>query len=218
VDPILRFSWVLLAVYTHNTDYQPLVAYAVAVLEITRRGLWCILRVENEHSSNVGRRKAHRDVPLPYKLEDEEPLMKTDGKSGDQDDNDNASDSNDEKSEHARFTSTNSDLEAGHGAAKRSKGPNLKSIAGTVKKISHAIADAHKEDFERKRKRKDGGTDLQLLQEAQMFLPGEDDEYASDEDDAVEIESILSSNRSDDHEAPVAVSGPRKNRAVPRRD
>ncbi len=36
--------------------------------EVTRRGIWTIFRVENEHAANVSRFKASRDVPLPYKL------------------------------------------------------------------------------------------------------------------------------------------------------
>ena len=40
----------------------------VAAAEVTRRGMWTVLRVENEHCGNVAQYKASRDTPLPYTL------------------------------------------------------------------------------------------------------------------------------------------------------
>ncbi|KTW32775.1 uncharacterized protein T551_00260 [Pneumocystis jirovecii RU7] len=66
-DPILRFSWILYFIYIKNTKYLSLVTFIISVIEVFRRFLWNIFRVENEHSINVLRLKVNRDIPLPYK-------------------------------------------------------------------------------------------------------------------------------------------------------
>ncbi|KAK0651689.1 EXS family-domain-containing protein [Cercophora newfieldiana] len=69
VDPILRFSWIFYAIFTHNTQHSTIVSFCVAFAEVVRRGMWTILRVENEHCANVAQYKASRDTPLPYHLD-----------------------------------------------------------------------------------------------------------------------------------------------------
>ena len=66
LDPILRFSWVAIAIYTHSPQHSNVVSFIAAILEVARRGMWALIRVENEHCANVGAYKASRDVPLPY--------------------------------------------------------------------------------------------------------------------------------------------------------
>ncbi|KAK1780757.1 EXS family-domain-containing protein [Copromyces sp. CBS 386.78] len=69
VDPILRFNWIFYAIFTHDTQHSTIVSFFVAFAEVIRRGLWLILRVENEHCANVSQYKASRDTPLPYQLD-----------------------------------------------------------------------------------------------------------------------------------------------------
>lgn len=69
IDPILRFNWIFYAIFTHNTQHSTIVSFFVAFAEVVRRGLWLILRVENEHCANVSQYKASRDTPLPYQLD-----------------------------------------------------------------------------------------------------------------------------------------------------
>lgn len=38
----------------------------VGFSEVTRRGIWIIFRLENEQAANIERRKAVRDMRLPY--------------------------------------------------------------------------------------------------------------------------------------------------------
>lgn len=73
LDPILRFSWIFYAIYYHNLQHSAIISFIVAFAEVTRRGIWVIFRVENEHNTNVGRFRASRDVPLPYKTKTEDP-------------------------------------------------------------------------------------------------------------------------------------------------
>ena len=69
IDPILRFSWIFYAIFTHNTQHSTIVSFAIALGEVARRGMWTLLRVENEHCSNVAQYKASRDTPLPYHID-----------------------------------------------------------------------------------------------------------------------------------------------------
>lgn len=72
IDPIIRFAWIFYAIFTHNRQHSTIVSFLVAFMEVTRRGMWALFRVENEHCANVSQYKASRDVPLPYRIE---PLM-----------------------------------------------------------------------------------------------------------------------------------------------
>ena len=46
VDPILRFNWILYAMYTYDVQHATIVSFFVAFSEATRRGIWTIFRVE----------------------------------------------------------------------------------------------------------------------------------------------------------------------------
>ncbi|CDO96586.1 unnamed protein product [Kluyveromyces dobzhanskii CBS 2104] len=68
-DVVIRFEWVFYMI-KNNTDYvrHPLIALAMATLEIFRRFIWIILRVENEHVANVHLFKVAEDnwqLPFP---------------------------------------------------------------------------------------------------------------------------------------------------------
>ncbi|CAK7272234.1 Xenotropic and polytropic retrovirus receptor 1 [Sporothrix epigloea] len=68
IDPILRFSWIFYAIFTHDTQHNSICSFLVSFAEATRRGMWALIRVENEHCANIAQYKASRDVPLPYHL------------------------------------------------------------------------------------------------------------------------------------------------------
>jgi hypothetical protein len=70
VDPILRFNWVFYAIFANDIQHSAFLSFAISFSEICRRGLWILLRVENEHCSNMTRFRASRDVPLPFALRD----------------------------------------------------------------------------------------------------------------------------------------------------
>ncbi|OAA72563.1 spx [Cordyceps fumosorosea ARSEF 2679] len=69
IDPILRFSWILYVILPKDSNHSTIFSFTVALLEVTRRGMWALFRVENEHCANVAQYKASRDVPLPYRIE-----------------------------------------------------------------------------------------------------------------------------------------------------
>ena len=68
MDPIFRFSWIFYAIFGHDYQHSAALSFFIALAEVFRRGIWSLLRVENEHCTNVGRFRASRDVPLPYPL------------------------------------------------------------------------------------------------------------------------------------------------------
>jgi hypothetical protein len=68
LNSLLRFPWIFLAIFSRNLQHGSVVSFAVAFAEVTRRGLWTVFRVENEHCSNIAVAKAWRDVPLPYEV------------------------------------------------------------------------------------------------------------------------------------------------------
>jgi hypothetical protein len=69
IDPIIRFNWIFYAIYIHDLNHNTLCSFLVGLSEVTRRGMWTAFRVENEHCANVARFKAFRDIPLPYDVE-----------------------------------------------------------------------------------------------------------------------------------------------------
>eukprot|EP00850_Spirogloea_muscicola_P016043 SM000127S26659 [mRNA] locus=s127:380596:386087:+ [translate_table: standard] len=71
---LLRFAWLQTVTRFHFGSLNPSVAnYLFAALEVLRRGIWNFFRLENEHLNNVGRFRAVKTVPLPFRdLEESE--------------------------------------------------------------------------------------------------------------------------------------------------
>lgn len=146
VDPILRFSWIFYAIFTHNTQHSTTVSFMVSLMEVVRRGMWSLFRVENEHCANVSQYKASRDVPLPYRIE---PLMDRasvdDGADVDVPEGQEASGGDVEQS-----TGSSIAVGATTSSTIRRRWDNHVSQIG--KSFSKMLAEAHKQDFEKKRK------------------------------------------------------------------
>ncbi|EME43645.1 hypothetical protein DOTSEDRAFT_114310, partial [Dothistroma septosporum NZE10] len=68
IDVLLRFNWIAYAVYTKDVQHSSICSFFVAFSEVIRRGLWILIRVENEQATNIKLGKAHRVPPLPYKI------------------------------------------------------------------------------------------------------------------------------------------------------
>ena len=68
LDPILRFNWIFYAIFSHDLQHSAVLSFFIAFSEVLRRSMWMLLRVENEHCTNVSRFRASRDIPLPYSL------------------------------------------------------------------------------------------------------------------------------------------------------
>lgn len=220
LDPILRFNWVFYAIFTHDTQHSSIASFLIGFAEVTRRGMWTLLRVENEHCSNVAQYKASRDVPLPYHLDTGIPALTSARVSSD-----STAGKQPQDGDTASFTpasrtvtwsgaienrlpggggvSTGVDLPgpasearpglysaATAGAVEEGRTPGGDSLrmrkrADTVGKrsIVRILAEAHKQDFEKKRKpasTKGGGSVAAQLDGAADV---DDDEDDDDDDD-----------------------------------
>jgi xenotropic and polytropic retrovirus receptor 1 len=177
IDVILRFNWVFYIFYTHDIRHGSLASFFIAFSEVTRRGMWTLFRVENEHCANVSLFKASRDIPLPYPLSPAEadtfarPQVESEcpelGES-------TAQASQHAPSQHGKATA----VEEGQppsGVRRRA--------------LTLIFAEAHTQDFEKKRKPGAGGSNSL----ASMRQNGSDEDVrgSSDEDDDEDIRESM---------------------------
>ena len=174
IDPILRFSWIFYAIFTHDTQHSTIMSFLVAFAEVTRRGMWAFFRVENEHCANVSQYKASRDVPLPYRIE---PLV--------------ARDSAELSPEVVPIPAVSPSVGTARTTGARVSAEGDDGIEATLRRragtmggaIRMRLAEAHKQDFVKK-KRPEGETQAEA-EEAEA-LQSDDDE--GDEDSGSEGE------------------------------
>lgn len=182
IDPILRFNWIFYSIYTADLQHSSIASFLVGFSEVTRRGMWTLFRVENEHCSNVARFKASRDIPLPYELESESQNSLPD--QGRLDDVNTTQASLPVLSRHCSLTS--GALEA------QEPSEGMRRRAGT-RTFTSILANAHTQDFEKKRK--PGGGDSDNV--ANMKRSGLSDEEQragssdDEEDDEHETQDVL---------------------------
>lgn len=156
VDPALRFSWIFYAIFTHNTQHSTIFSFLVSLLEVVRRGVWALFRVENEHCANVSQYKASRDVPLPYRIE---PLM--DRSSTESSPQIQSQEQTQQTAGRTQAqTSSQQPSRWGQGVS-QSSSTAVASTLGTLRRradtssartFSKILAEAHKQDFEKRRK------------------------------------------------------------------
>jgi len=184
LDPIFRFNWIFYAIYTHNLQHSTFVSFLVALSEVTRRGVWVLFRVENEHCSNVARNKASRDVPLPYSI---------------------ASDSEEEDERPHEPVSADTPTAPGEsptlsrrrthiGAALEEQETNTSSMRprGMTRTFTRIVADAHTQDFEKKRKPGAGDSDnVNNRKRDGEDEDGEEQAGSSDDDDDDDTQDVL---------------------------
>ncbi|KAJ3146678.1 hypothetical protein HDU86_008422 [Geranomyces michiganensis] len=67
---VLRLSWVFLLSPNNWGLFADarLLVYLQALMELWRRFIWCIIRMENEHTNNIGNFRAVTEVPLPFRV------------------------------------------------------------------------------------------------------------------------------------------------------
>lgn len=194
IDPLLRFNWVFYAIFADDVQHSSIISFSVAISEVFRRGMWTLLRVENEHCTNVMRSRATREVDLPYtkrigspelfsgdgtaesitrrtSAEDEENPAPADHESGAQDGlaRQESRTTGREQRAQASTPSSSSVLRQRRPTGAQSDSP----VAQALKRVGNTIAAAHSQDYEKKRK------PVQDVQEE----GGSDDEDDDDDDD-----------------------------------
>jgi hypothetical protein len=186
IDPILRFNWIFYAVYTHDLQHNTICSFLVALSEVTRRGMWTAFRVENEHSANVARFKASRDVPLPYDLE-----------SGSQE---SLAEDNDQQA--APATPALSSRSRSRTTALEPQPSETSSLARRpTRTFTSMLANAHTQDFEKKRKpgvedsddlkRSRGGEAVGVGAAGDSSDDDDEDDDERDVEDAMEVEGLI---------------------------
>lgn len=78
LDVILRCNWIFYVIFRDDIQHSALNSFCIALSEVTRRAIWTILRVENDHCSNVGSNFAIREITLPYKTQTSDETDKMD--------------------------------------------------------------------------------------------------------------------------------------------
>jgi hypothetical protein len=188
LDVLLRFNWVFYAVYTHDVQHSSICSFMVAFSECTRRGIWVLFRVENEHCSNVRRFKASRDVPLPYHVASDSEESSPQGIPT-------------QNTYPPTLSSTMSHRQST--ALEAQEAPSLRQRQ-QARTLTQIVADAHKQDFEKKRKPGNADNDnLNTVEDESMEAEmagissdeedGEDDEL--DTQDVLDVEDLLRERR-----------------------
>lgn len=168
IDPILRFSWIFYAIFTHDTQHSTTASFFVSLTEVVRRGMWSLFRVENEHCANVSQYKASRDVPLPYRIE---PLI---GHASAESIPILLSEDDRHRQEQGVSTSSSTAVASTLGALRK------RAESSGARTFSRIMAEAHKQDFVKKRKPAD-----QVIEQAQHHgVLSDDDE---DDDDTASM-------------------------------
>ena len=193
VDPILRFNWVIYVIYTHDLQHSSIASFLIAFSEISRRGMWTLFRVENEHCANVAHFKASRDVPLPYEISPYEADTFVNEQHDDDEPPESQSTTTQTSPKLARFRSRTS-ATASNAAEEGGAGPSgLRHRAPTRRMtLTQIFAEAHTQDFEKKRIPGAGdGDDVNILTRDNSqdgFHGGGRSSDEDDDDDGVEDE------------------------------
>lgn len=178
VDPILRFAWIFYAIFTHDTQHSTIVSFLVALAEVSRRGMWTLFRVENEHCANVKAHKASRDVPLPYPTT---PFSRSPTVTGAAEDDDAPETTRTAQPAEAATSGASQQME--EGTVRRRK----HTFGAPQRSFSKILAEAHRQDFEKRRKPIEA--DEPLLEEAGGMASDDDADDASGSGDDGDVGS-----------------------------
>ena len=199
LDPILRFNWIFYAIYGNTIQHSAIMSFMISFSEVCRRGIWSIFRVENEHCTNVGRFRASRDVPLPYDLPT--PSHTPSPSIGPNDEQDDPPGPMSRRNTLPDFhgSSASSALEAQQSTPRQrlrrsntlseSETPIIRGIA----RVGTVITQAHAQDFERKRPKKDAITGADQPERSPHYdgkTAGYVDSSDDEEDDDEEVHNL----------------------------
>ncbi|TWU72247.1 hypothetical protein ED733_000821 [Metarhizium rileyi] len=168
VDPVLRFAWIFYAIFTHDAQHSTVVAFFVSFVEVLRRGMWALFRVENEHCANVAQYKASRDVPLPYRIE---PLMNRASEEA----SPVLMTADQRRQEPTQSTGSSTAIASTLGVLRR-RGDTI-----NAKSFSKMLAEAHKQDFVKRRRPGE-------VVAGEAAEQSDDDDDDDDDDDEQEVD------------------------------
>ena len=63
LDALIRYSWICSFIHLNKKKYDEWVNLFMAIIEIYRRIQWCIIRIENENTTNPEKYRTILDIP-----------------------------------------------------------------------------------------------------------------------------------------------------------
>ena len=212
-DVVLRQQWIFYAIFVEDLQHSSVVSFCVALMEVLRRGVWSLFRVENEHTNNVAKFRASRDIPLPYKIPERanqqvERLEREEGKTPrrkktNDTPNGDASKPGKPREDSAATTGADCDLErqttASSGSTTRRRMSNTPALRA-LQRVGTVIAAAHSQDFQKKRRPEvvgDTPHDDGMLQNDPASSEDEDDE-----ENRFEIQGSVNGDNDEEDESP----------------
>lgn len=185
IDPMLRCNWILYAIFADDVQHSSIISFVVGLSEVCRRGMWTILRVENEHCTNVRRNRVVRDVELPYQRTSDETLGVDHFDGTGEGVEDTPPPTGDEESASASATAQSTgtqqlpQLSVPSPASllrqrKTAASPMESPVAQALRRVGSTLASAHSQDYEKKRR------PVQAIQEEER---DSDDEEEDDENE-----------------------------------
>ena len=145
LDPILRFNWIFYVIFAWEAQHSSLVSFLIALAEVLRRGMWTMIRIENEHCTNVRLARATIRPPMPYEFDRNGKRLDVVPQGG----------IIEEDGDEGRVGEDRSEERRANGSEGRT--PVQPSPAQqTLKRVGQVMAAAHAFDYERKRPQKEG--------------------------------------------------------------
>lgn len=185
LDAVLRQQWIAYAIFTEDVQHSSLASFIVALAEVLRRGMWSLFRVENEHCNNVEHFRASRDIPLPYKI------------SGDS----TPRQSQDQQAPSGTISATGTDIErlpTTDSSLRHRRTPMQTPTVRALQRVGTAIAAAHAQDFEKKRKPVEGSQEEEaaLTRHDSSDDEGDDNDNIIEEEDEADIQAVRGATHS----------------------
>ena len=143
--------------------------------------MWAIFRVENEHCSNVARFKASRDVPLPYDLEHGAQIEHTHANE----------ESDTEPTQSSPMLSRIRSSTGARVAPQKSSTSSLRRRVARTRTLTDVLADAHTQDFEKKRRPEVIADEDEPNDTIQDDERPESDDDEADHQDVLDAEALL---------------------------
>ena len=227
IDPLLRFNWIPYVLLPGELQHSAILSFIVALSEIVRRGIWALIRVENEHMNNIGMFRASKDPSLPYteivlakgsdNVEEEvtdptdlrSPVLEQGTIS-----HDGAADRRARTSTKStaaqtpRYRPDNLEAQVMTGGAPMSKQTAARTSAVDIpptpqsgmRRVASAIGGAHAQDFERRKDRQPATNDARSVESSDEEEEEEEEEEVTDSEEAARREGHTEQHPEHEHD------------------
>ena len=160
VDPILRFNWIFYVIFAFEVQHASLNSFCIALAEVLRRGMWTMIRIENEHCTNVRFARATMNPSMPFAEAQPEQQQEDRPRTqsgvdvlpeGDILHTDSREESRERDGDEGRSTGAERFREGVRKVQSHQQKQKESPAAQTFKRVGHIMAAAHAYDYERKK-------------------------------------------------------------------